>query len=318
MPSICPVCDSVLINLREYPNGRDVSIFSCPRCGDFALSRSLVASLPTILASQNDASAKISHALRKMQQENKTPELDTGTVEAIIRKPLPRPREQADLLIRWLAENSPEPGKTVWVEPSTHSSIIGAKSAGGFALVLRHLFKAGLVEGSMSDISNALRTDVALTFNGWDHYEDLRQGQATYRKAFMAMKFGDPILDKVMETVFKPSAKRAGFDLIRLDDAPRAGLIDDRLRVEIQASDFVLADLTHENLGAYWEAGYAEGLGKPVIYTCEKEHFNAKSTHFDTNHHLTILWDKEIPHAIGDRLTATIRATLPQRAIQED
>jgi nucleoside 2-deoxyribosyltransferase len=59
-----------------------------------------------------------------------------------------------------------------------------------------------------------------------------------------------------------------GFILRRLDDEPKAGLIDDRMRAEIQASRFVIVDLTHMNRGAYWEAGYAEGLGKPVIYTC--------------------------------------------------
>ncbi len=132
------------------------------------------------------------------------------------------------------------------------------------------------------------------------------------------MKFGDPNLDNVLEKVFKPCVRQTGFELFRLDDVPSAGLIDDRLRVEIQASDFLIADLTHDNLGAYWEAGYAEGLRKPVIYTCEKEKFEKEKTHFDTNHHLTIVWDKNSPEAAGKYLKATIRATLPQLAKQED
>ena len=130
---------------------------------------------------------------------------------------------------------------------------------------------------------------LALTFDGWSYYETLLKGSTTYRKAFMAMKFGDADLNHVLENVFKPSVKMAGFDLFKLDDVPQAGLIDDRLRVEIQSSDFLIADLTHANNGAYWEAGYAEGLGKPVIYSCEKEQFNLQKTHFDTNHHLTVV-----------------------------
>ena len=101
-------------------------------------------------------------------------------------------------------------------------------------------------------------------------------------------------------------------------DEPRAGLIDDRLRVAIQASDFVIADLTHDNLGAYWEAGYAEGLGKPVIYTCESTRFEANKTHFDTNHHLTIAWDVGNPDVTTRKLKATVRATLPHLAVHED
>ena len=86
------------------------------------------------------------------------------------------------------------------------------------------------------------------------------------------------------------------------------------MRAEIQSSDFLIADLTHDNFGAYWEAGYAEGLGKPVIYTCEKSKFANASTHFDTNHHLTIKWDLGEPESAGNDLVATIRATLPRLA----
>lgn len=315
----CPICASRLNDQQANPNGRDATFYSCPSCGDFVLSGTLIATLPHVLAQNKDAAAKIGHAIRTMQRESKGAELYTNTVEAILRQSLPRPKEQADLLVRWLAENVSGPGETVWVQPSTHSSIIGAKSPEGFALILRHLFNAGLVTGNLSEgIGAPGRAHATLTFHGWEYYEKLRVGAATYRKAFMAMKFGDEELDRLLESVFKPCTKQAGFDLFRLDDVPRAGLIDDRLRVEIQASDFLVADLTHDNLGAYWEAGYAEGLGKPVIYTCEKTKFENQRTHFDTNHHLTIVWDRNDPEQAGRNLKATIRATLPQLARQED
>ncbi len=80
----------------------------------------------------------------------------------------------------------------------------------------------------------------------------------------------------------------------------------------------LLADLTHDNEGAYWEAGFAEGLGKPVIYTCEREKFKEMKTHFDTNHHLTVIWDKGDPSKAAEELKATIRATLPDEAKLED
>lgn len=317
--SACPVCNSPLKETRPSTDGRDASFFSCPQCGEFVLSGSLIATLPHTLQKHKDAAAKISHALRAMQQTNKGAEFYTTTVDEVLNRPLPRPKEQADMLIRWLAENVAGPGETTWIEPSTHSSIIGAKTPEGFALILQHLFDIGLLTGNLSKaIASPGRAHATLSFDGWDYYEKLRQGVATYRKAFMAMKFGESDLDRLLETTFKPCAKQAGFELLRLDDLPRAGLIDDRLRVEIQASDFVVADLTHDNLGAYWEAGYAEGLGKPVIYTCEKNKFEVQKTHFDTNHHLTIIWDKAAPEEAGEKLKATIRATLPQFAKQED
>lgn len=313
----CPVCSEKL----EQPassNG-DRGFYICPRCGRFTLSGSLESVLPRILSEDAEASAKLSHYLRRAQIPNRAAELTTYTVNAILTHPLPRPREQADLLIRWLGENVPGPGETVWIEPRIHGAIIGSKSSRGFKLVLDHLFESGIITGNPSEtLGHPGQAHATLSFDGWEAYERLRQGTAFYRKAFMAMKFNDTVLERILEEVFKPNAKQAGFDLLKLDDDPRAGLIDDRLRVEIQSADFVIADLTHDNHGAYWEAGYAEGLGKPVIYTCEKKKFEEKKTHFDTNHHLTIIWDTEALEEAGKKLKATIRATLPHIAKQSD
>jgi nucleoside 2-deoxyribosyltransferase len=79
-----------------------------------------------------------------------------------------------------------------------------------------------------------------------------------------------------------------------------------------------LADLTHGSKGAYWEAGFAEGLGRPVIYTCRKQEWDANKSHFDTSHLNTIIWDPENLRDAGTRLTATIRATLPAEANMTD
>ena len=117
---------------------------------------------------------------------------------------------------------------------------------------------------------------------------------------------------------FKQAVADTGFELYRLDEKPQAGLIDDRLRVEIRNSRFLISDLTHDNSGAYWEAGYAEGLGKPVIYTCKKEKFDKDKSHFDTNHHLTVKWDTDNIEDAVKSLKATIRATLPDEAKLSD
>jgi len=314
----CPVCDATATR-RERDPGRDAVLVDCPHCGNFAVSGSLEATLPHLRTSAVDASAKLSHALRRAAEAAERPLFTTYTAEAVLMQTMPRPREQADLLIRWLAEHVPGPGETVWIEYATHGAIVGARSKAGFELILDHLFDTGLLTGNHSKtLAGGDRAHATLTFAGWDHYETLRRGGQVYRKAFMAMKFGDATLDDVLITIFKPSALRAGFDLFKLTDRPRAGLIDNRMRAEIQACDFVVADLSHDNLGAYWEAGYAEGLGKPVIYTCEKSKFEDAKTHFDTNHHLTILWDKSSPGDCAEEFVATIRATLPHLASLSD
>jgi hypothetical protein len=319
MSDSCPVCNTPLLAQPLNAGGKDATQFACPRCGRFVLTGTLIATLPHTLALTPDAAAKLSHALRRAQEVNSEVCFSTSTIEEVLLRPLPRPQEQADLLVRWLALNIPGPGELVDLSPETHAGIVGAKSDSGFALVLDHLFSVGLLTGhQLKTIGAQGRAKATLSFKGWAYYEDLAKGSIVYRKAFMAMKFGDPVLERILRDVFKPAAKLAGFDLFKLDDVPKAGLIDDRLRVEIQSSDFLVADLTHDNLGAYWEAGYAEGLGKPVIYTCERSKFEATKTHFDTNHHLTIVWDSATPDSAAEALKATIRATLPQLAKQRD
>ena len=319
MSENCPICKATLEWKRDHPDGLDATLFSCTQCGEFLLSRTLVEDLPETIRRVNDASAKISHAIRTMQHNTKRVEIYTNTIDEILKRPLPSPREQADFLIRWLAENTDGIGEKVRLNSDTHSAVIGAKTPDGFTLILDYLFDEGLITGiSPEEIGKPGIANATLTIEGWDYYDKLSKGEVSYRKAFMALKFGDNDLDKVFENVFKPCVIQAGFDLFRLDDVPIAGLIDDKLRVEIQASDFLIADLTHDNPGAYWEAGYAEGLGKPVIYTCEKGKFEKDKTHFDTNHHLTIPWDKTSPEKAGEHLKATIRTTLPQLAKQKD
>jgi nucleoside 2-deoxyribosyltransferase len=125
------------------------------------------------------------------------------------------------------------------------------------------------------------------------------------------MPFGETELDAFFNEHLKPVVKAAlGYDVVDMRDVARAGIIDDLMREQIRDSAFVLADLTHENSGAYWEAGYAEGLGKPVIYICEQEKFEDAKTHFDTNHLTTVPWSRNSPESFGKDLIATLRRSL--------
>lgn len=312
----CPICSSELETGFRQLGDIDGSYIECPYCGRFKIGGTALVDLADKLREKRENRAKLSHAIRQMQESGSIPWIYTNTVDEILKRPLPKPREQADLLLRWICENVPGPGETIYVDYQSVGSLIGALSEEGFALILRHLYDSGLIEGLLEKSKDTSgRGEFTPSFRGWDYYESLRLGRETYRRIFMAMKFGDETLDRIVEEVFTPAVEEAGFLLVRLDDNPQAGLIDDRLRVEIQSCDMIIADLTHDNLGAYWEAGYAEGLGKPVVYTCEAGKFNSdESTHFDTNHHLTVEWDESELDICADRLKATIRATLPHLA----
>jgi hypothetical protein len=251
----------------------------------------------------------LSHAVRKMQRENGPPFLTTHIVEEILKGSLPSPFQQAENLVLWLGTHLNGPGETLSIHPTTHQSIVGSRTPAGFGFVLEHLFDSGMLGGTLSKNIGSTSADATLTFEGWRYFNQLHRGATSSRKAFMAMKYGDSTLDQCVDRA-RDALKKTAFTLQRLDDVPKAGLIDDQLRVDIRTSRFLIADLTHENAGAYWEAGFAEGLGKPVIYTCEKSKFDKEKTHFDTNHHLTVPWSADDLPSFEEALKATIRATL--------
>lgn len=313
-PEPCGVCQELSEYSGATNNGIIVFHVTCPRCGQYQIDYVAKAYLNVQL--DPTKVAVLSHAIRKMQRTTDIPVLDQQTVARILQNPLPKPAEQQNSFILWLGDNSLGLGEKIDVDSLIIQAEIGARSQHGVRTIVDHLVDTNLVlQTKMAGVGGqSLNWKLALSMEGWEYYEDLKRGGISSRKAFMAMKYGDPELDEIVANYIRPAVQDTGFNLYRLDDSPKAGLIDDRLRVEIRTSRFLIADLTHENAGAYWEAGFAEGLGKPVIYTCEKNKFNEKKTHFDTNHHTTVLWDRDSLGKVSHDIKNTIRATLPDEA----
>lgn len=182
----CPLCGNVSAVVGPDASGQDATLVNCPHCGKFGLSGTLAATLSNFLLAR-DAAPKLSHVVRKAHEAEQQLLLNSYTAEAILLNPLPRPREQADLLVQWLARHSPGPGEPVELNHDLQGAAVGSKSHAGFSMLIEHLKNAGLVTGPLETyLSGESVAHVALTFSGWDYYESLRSGNATYRKAVCA------------------------------------------------------------------------------------------------------------------------------------
>ena len=169
------------------------------------------------------------------------------------------------------------------------------------------LREAGIFRFSSQFVTPA---HISLSLEGWERYEAEQRGRFHGNYGFLAMKF-DAELDDFINGVVKPTVeKETGYQLRDLRDVSKAGLIDNIMVTSIRDAKFVIVDLTHDNHGAYCEAGYAEGLGKPVIYVCKKDKFENEGTHFDTNHYTTVLWSMNDVDSFRRELTATLRRSL--------
>lgn len=72
---------------------------------------------------------------------------------------------------------------------------------------------------------------------------------------------------------------------------------------EITSCRFLVADLTSQNTGVYYEAGYAKALGKTVILTCKSTDF--ENVHFDIKQTQIVVWSDE--KDLRNKLTNHIR-----------
>jgi hypothetical protein len=314
----CPVCRETFcakqdMSLGIYPGNE----YECARCGKFVLCGTVANGFSDSFMTLRKR-AVLSHRLRRMQRPDGTPvqiyqeELRTFNLD----DPLPSPAQQADSLILWIGDHQASPAQELEIPDSEVAAWVGSPITSNFqdeglAWLLQQPQIKVLVKER--DAING-PTRLALTFDGWQRYETLKHAQVESRTAFMAMQFGDEGLDRVVSVCFKPAVEATGFRLSVLTDGQPAGLIDDQLRVSLRTARFVIADLTHGNKGAYWEAGFAEGLGRPVIYTCREKEWKDGKSHFDTSHLTTIIWDPENLRDAETHLTATIRATLPAEA----
>lgn len=229
-----------------------------------------------------------------------------------------------DEFVLWLGSHLEFAGQAIDLKYENHRAVLGAVNIDSYNYLLAAIAQSPWFAGKAAKVLSGAWPFVqcTLTPSGWARYRELSLSKVASRYGFMAMKYNDPELDGIVRDWFVPAVRAVGFDLRRLDSGQAAGLIDDQLRVAIRTSRFLVCDLTHGNRGAYWEAGYAEGLGRPVIYTCRADVFDDKNhvnhPHFDTGHLVTIPWSPTDPGTAAAKLKATIRATLPAEATLVD
>jgi nucleoside 2-deoxyribosyltransferase len=97
------------------------------------------------------------------------------------------------------------------------------------------------------------------------------------RQVFVAMWFSEEMNKIYSEYIVKAiceSKEKNYFKPMRIDKSEHINKICDEIIAEIRKSKFIVADLTGQRAGVYFEAGFAYGLNLPVIYTCREDWFD--------------------------------------------
>lgn len=158
---------------------------------------------------------------------------------------------------------------------------------------------------------------LVLTPKGWERFEGLRAQDAPENDVFVAMWYGTDEkkanndyskaeMKRVYDEGIEPAVRRAGYHATRVDLEHFNDFIMDQVFSSIRAAPFVVADFTGHRNGVYLEAGFARGLGIPVIHTCKKDHLD--DAHFDVKQMNHIVWTTEAE--LAEQLYYRIRNTV--------
>ena len=156
----------------------------------------------------------------------------------------------------------------------------------------------------------ARRTAFRITPEGWERLRDLAKTRQDSNRAFVAMSFA-PELVPVWVDGIKRALEALDYIPVRIDQTHAGDKIDNRIIAEIRRSGLLVADFTGHRSGVYFEAGFAMGLGIPVVWTCKKADY--KATHFDTRQYQHLLW--ETPTDLREQLVNHIAARIPGHSL---
>lgn len=207
--------------------------------------------------------------------------------------------ERIDLLLLWVNDHAAEAGAKVPLPPDAYS-VVFARSLNEFDWIRHTAREEGFLEEHDPH-------DLRLTLKGHLRVHELRSQRPDSETAFVAIWF-DHSMQEAWDSAFKLAIADVGFQAVRIDEEHFNGDVVDRIRAEVRSAAFVVADVTGQRNGVYFEGGFADGLGIPVVWTCRKDDF--KDVHFDTNHTNHILWDD--PTDLRSRLTDRLLATIPR------
>lgn len=307
MKERCPIWDT-FATLR--PSRRDGDDVDSPRAGGrYFISRSAVVNLRHW---DNALRGRLTTWLIDQRLYGiECPEVLSGTLNDIEKATSLGVEERADRLLQYFENESCFIGdevaydvnEGVFMEMLAWTESIQQEEVD---FLLQYLSRRGFVD---IEHIGATAGSVKLTVDGHVHIANMRQKSVTSIQGFVAMWF-DNSMKGVYENAIAPAIRDSGYEPVRIDGREHNNKIDDEIISEIRRSRFVVSDFTQGESGArggvYYEAGFAHGLGLPVIFTCRSDVMD--KIHFDTRQYNHIVWST--PEELRERLSKRISATL--------
>ena len=327
----CPFCNQSEIPAKtEFSTGN--TEIKCSICGIYFISKEALKDLPAEFSRSRSNKLPPKYIISGILRDNfergiETPLITIDTINTLV-DPGRMPsgiNEQLRHLMRHIASRTEYYGQILQLV-DTDYPLGFCKNKHEFSAMVNALKeKQWIVESSDSKHIGS----IAATINGLAEVEKSEHYQKESNRVFIAMQFNNEML-KVYEQFIKPAVIEAGYDPLIILEKHHNNDINNEIIAEIRRSRFLIADLTGHRGGVYFEAGFAFGLGIPVIWSCKSDWFNIavpikmdvkyngddievminqdRHIHFDVNHYPFIKWEtgEQLRKELYDRIRATI------------
>ncbi|MFC1556367.1 hypothetical protein ACFL5L_00105 [candidate division KSB1 bacterium] len=302
---LCPLCNNPLTT-KDITENR-IFLFECKICGDFGISEKALTDKTRLFP---DEKKYIYSGITRLYYEKNNPiTLTSDNIKDLENHPsIPQyPFDSLDRFIEYLYTKALDVAEPVPINPAKDYPLAFAKNPKEFQRFIIILSeKLQWVE--FKRLSGGIDTYL-LTEKGWERIKELRTKRIETNQIFVAMKLNDAELEQAWEHGYKLVENDTNYIPFRVDLKEDNERIDDEIIAGIKNSCCLVADATYNNSNVFYEAGFAKGLGLPVIWTCKKDYFEDNPANFDTRQYRHILWSD--PEDLRLKLIARIRATLP-------
>jgi hypothetical protein len=288
----CVLCDGP--GAQTLPADFDGIHQRCKNCGEFRIAGSALSGL----GSRKTLLPRLRGWIYDQNNAREVPLVTTDRVKLLGQMPLPTLVERANRLLAHVAKKLAKLGDVFLLKDPSYLPVTYSADPGEVLFLMRFLEEKGWISGRAVGAAE-------VTAEGYTHLDSLTRKGAASTQGFVAMWF-DESLRGAYEQGLEPAVRHAGYQPLRVDSVEHSGRIDDEIIRQIRASRFVVADFTGHRGGVYFEAGFAMGLGMPVIWACRGDCI--KDLHFDIRQYNCVEWKE--PADLAIKLQRRIEAVL--------
>ena len=315
MPRLsCPLCESEADVTPLHPRVADR--VDCDTCGEFEIDN-LIASVGVVRYQYVPDSPDIrvgnlvyvlSGLTRRASIAGDTLSIREDNVSQLLQSVMipASPLENMDKALLYISERQRKADDEFQVFFDKDYPLAFAKDGSEFRFFLDTLVERDLLHRRGDQSLSRNNQFYRLTPEGWEKVERIKKVQTDSSQAFIAMWF-DNSLEQAWHEGFQPALTELDYQPIRIDLVPHNDKICDRIEAEIRRSGLLVADMTGNRGGVYFEAGFAKGLNIPVVWTCRRDYIDELP--FDVRQYNCIVCDQ--PRDLQENLIYRIEATIP-------